>query len=533
MHIVDTVSELRTQWGNPSDVSAVLMIIGGDVVRTALAQSTGTWFTPVCFSFGWVAYSFIALIGVLGDGKLLPNPDYPVKVFNLNSGYMRENKNWVIGRILRDQVARTSRASTHDEGIRISIFEALHRPDQDSWTTFHHSKLHLFGAAIMVFQFIVAIIPVIINRDWSIILVTGVGTLLVLVHGALPQWTTEKLPNRQHANFVFALTSGNGSQDIMVIIGQGRSLNLEELAASDTPRNGRPWQKFQKRLYTEERVGPEGKPLDHRTGTKLRNAKELNGLPVGFWITLVNTVIQSSCSLLLLIAVAAVKTNTWYLLAVGTIGMFQNGILAAIERPSESRNLPLRELVTIERQKVMDGLMDLDCTLKDLDDNLKWGNSLRGEFFPGELREDERKWWEGDHESYNKRRNDKCDIRGTPGSFKIEGMLTGGKGDLKTNTRTPTDNTTSTGKTISTEESTSTGKITPTAKPASTASQRKSAMVDRSKPRDSSQGTQSVNWLPELPNDRVPATVRSRGLGPARGPDDFDIQEVDELRQSY
>jgi hypothetical protein len=32
---------LGGQWANPADVSTILMVIGGDVVQKALAQSTG------------------------------------------------------------------------------------------------------------------------------------------------------------------------------------------------------------------------------------------------------------------------------------------------------------------------------------------------------------------------------------------------------------------------------------------------------------------------------------------------------------
>lgn len=78
---------------NPSDVLSVLLIIGGDIVQTALAQTAGNRIVPVCFSFGWVAYSFSTLVRVLGDGRLLPPPDFPTKAFNLKSTYVRENKN--------------------------------------------------------------------------------------------------------------------------------------------------------------------------------------------------------------------------------------------------------------------------------------------------------------------------------------------------------------------------------------------------------------------------------------------------------
>ncbi len=67
---------LGSQWANPSDVSTILMVIGGDVVQKALAQGTAKWYyTPVCFSFGWVTYAFTALVKILGVRRLLPPPD--------------------------------------------------------------------------------------------------------------------------------------------------------------------------------------------------------------------------------------------------------------------------------------------------------------------------------------------------------------------------------------------------------------------------------------------------------------------------
>jgi hypothetical protein len=120
-----TGSQLAGQWENPSDVLSVLLIIGGDIVQKALAQTSGGYFTPVCFSFGWVAYSLNALISIIGDGRLLPEPDHTVKVFNLKNGYVRENRNWIIGRVLRDNTIRLNKTRPlGGNGIRISVYDA-------------------------------------------------------------------------------------------------------------------------------------------------------------------------------------------------------------------------------------------------------------------------------------------------------------------------------------------------------------------------------------------------------------------------
>lgn len=47
-----SASTFSQQWANPSDVFSVLLILGGDVVASALAQLAGSRITPVAFSFG-------------------------------------------------------------------------------------------------------------------------------------------------------------------------------------------------------------------------------------------------------------------------------------------------------------------------------------------------------------------------------------------------------------------------------------------------------------------------------------------------
>ncbi|KLU91115.1 hypothetical protein MAPG_09638 [Magnaporthiopsis poae ATCC 64411] len=409
-------AQLREQWLNPNDVSAVLMIIGGDVVRTALAQSTGTLFTPVCFSFGWVAYAFVALIGVVGDGRLLPPPDFSVRVFNLDSGYSRENKNWVIGRILRDHEVSIVRAVGCEAGVHIAIYEAVSRgePGIGFWTSFPYDRLHLFGLAAMVVQFGIAAIPATLYNDWTILLVLAVGTVLALLHGALPQWRAEKLPDRQHSWGTFGLTTGNGSRDIMVVKDLGRCLNLEELAATGTPRSSLPWRKFRKVPASIQAAaaspgssGNSNNTFFRRANTLLPVAKPVRGIPLGFWYTCAVTIFGSIAWMFLLVTVTAVRENRWYLLAVGGIGVFQNGITAAVARPPKSRNLPLKLVDIITAKKTMDGLMDLQ-------DAHGCGWHLVGEFFPGELKAEEDAWWNGEKDAYDgKRRKEAC-IRGLP-----------------------------------------------------------------------------------------------------------------------
>ncbi len=145
-------------------------------------------------------------------------------------GYKRDNHNFVVGRLLRDLEAREGghtkwtdkSGNIHDNGVGdkndddgdddyyalcISVFEALwndRRPTQLPWTW-----VHAVGLAVVAAQLGVAAVPLALTGDWSVLLVTFVGTVLVQWTGALPQWTAEKLPRRKTES-IFAMTSGNG-----------------------------------------------------------------------------------------------------------------------------------------------------------------------------------------------------------------------------------------------------------------------------------------------------------------------------------
>lgn len=59
-------AEFHQQWRNPSDIFSLLLIIGPDIIKAALAQQAGYFITPAVFSFGWMAYAFNTLLSVFG-----------------------------------------------------------------------------------------------------------------------------------------------------------------------------------------------------------------------------------------------------------------------------------------------------------------------------------------------------------------------------------------------------------------------------------------------------------------------------------
>jgi len=97
-----TPSMFRQQVKNPSETFSLLLIIGGEIVQKAIAQGAGLRINFVCFSFGWVAYAFSAMLSAFGDGRMMPDPDYPATVINPKSYMRKSNASWVISRLIRD-----------------------------------------------------------------------------------------------------------------------------------------------------------------------------------------------------------------------------------------------------------------------------------------------------------------------------------------------------------------------------------------------------------------------------------------------
>ncbi|KAK0442184.1 hypothetical protein EV421DRAFT_598193 [Armillaria borealis] len=357
----DSISQMiQGTWQNPSDTLSILLIIGGDVVLKALAQLTGRSFTPIAFSFGWVSYSFNTLMSVLGDGRLVPAPDYPAKLINAENGYKRDSKSWVLGRLLRD----FERPLGDNVGLSITVFEAVEEdlagvPSVDLWW--------YSGLVVIVIQHALAAIPCGLHRNWSILFITAAGTVLALITGALPQWRREKWACRRKTKKVCSITGGNGTRYVMVILGNGVGLDLEDLAAAESPR-------------------------------MRRRGKDDNS---EFFFTQVVCLLFGILWIVFLITVTALKEDTWYLLGVGGLGMVQNVLVAGTERHIGTSGIHLKKIEEYQQEKVMDTLMDLEK------DYPKVGKSLVTEFFPSGLHEAEAQWWAGSKEGYEKLRRER------------------------------------------------------------------------------------------------------------------------------
>lgn len=332
-----TSHRLASQWRNPNDVLTILMIIGGDIVQKALAQLSGGNWAPVAFSFGWVSYSFNALLLSFGDGALMPTTPYPSLLINTRSGYGRPNHSWVLNRILRGVEASL-------EPLEAALCVSVYRCKSYS-TRVHHDWLWWSGVITIVIQLIIASIPFALDNDWAILLATLTGISLSLTGGALPQWRKEKWDARiDDKSSSFCLTRGNGFQHVVVICNDGRGcLDLEDLA------------------------------IPRRDGCS-KGCKAIVTVSAMLWI-------------LFVINIAGLTHNTWYLLGVGFLGMVQNVSTAAMPRRPEAVGMPLELVARISDHKVMKTLMETERRFPSV------GAALVKTFFPGELFDDEQRFW--------------------------------------------------------------------------------------------------------------------------------------------
>ncbi|KIV79476.1 hypothetical protein PV11_07038 [Exophiala sideris] len=369
-----TSDEVWLQWKNPGDVFSVLLILGGDVVSRALAQLTGTFITPVAFSFGWVAYAVAAVVSAVGENKLMPLPDCSCKVINAKSGYVRDNSSWIIGRIVGDYEAwmhkdikkhleemldaawekekqkaeRNQNGSGQDvprpkqAGLCVSIYRA--GPAKVGYPGY--DLVYYIGFATTVLQLGIAAIPCGIFGDWGVLLITVGGILLSFASGSLSQWREEKWACRRNSHKNVILTRGNGSQHAIVVLGTGKSLDLEDLAAGQTNVN----------------------------------------VSASRYTRIVVTVI-AALWIILLITAAGLKRNTWFLLAVGGIGMLQNIYVAGKQRSPKAFGVPLEFVEVIGMPKVMHTLFAVEERYPYI------GASMRATFFPDELRPNELERW--------------------------------------------------------------------------------------------------------------------------------------------
>lgn len=371
----DTKTWLHEQWTNPRDIFSILLIVGGDVVRIAIAQICAgpvPALTPVVFSFGWVSYATMAVVASIGDNRLLPKPEVDCILINTKTGYKRANWSWTLSRILRDfdfwkgkhcdqierdklqellYLNRRKTRSEPPENIRIGLRVTVWRCSGKAGLAVGDS-IYWAGLLVMIVQLGIASIPWAIYGEWLTFMVTASGNLLALASGSLPQWRMEKLGVRKQSSEKRTikniwLTRGNGDHEALLILGEDGALDLEALASSHR---------------------------EMKTRTSL--------------FTRISTFLLAALWVALLISITGHDQHTWFILGVGFIGMLHNIVVAGKSRFPKGNGIDLEYVETIVERKVMAVLWKVEELYPQA------GASLMAEFFPGKTTPRESRLWQ-------------------------------------------------------------------------------------------------------------------------------------------
>ncbi|KAJ9656270.1 hypothetical protein H2201_008592 [Coniosporium apollinis] len=360
-----------------------------EIVQQSLAQLSGSYLAPVSFSFGWPVYALKLLWASINNNRLMPEPDIACIAINTSNGITRQNKSWVLGRVLRDyetywrptevkkevddviEQARYDRQARENElaakenrepntmpkpsqaGLVISIFRAP--PDKIPGKP-GYDLVYWSGIATTTIQLLIAGTLYGLNRDpanAAILGITVIGTVLAFVTGALPQWAIEKWACRRLSAGklkTVAITRGMGSQHVLIIDGGAGALDLEDLANP-------------------------------------------NAILQTMWKTRIWAVISALLWAGLTVFVTSIPNErAWFLLGIGALGSVQNLIAARAPRQPEGLGLPIEKgykVKVIGRSKVMRALRDLEKDYPGI------GLSLLKTFFADDrLTEKEKQEWQ-------------------------------------------------------------------------------------------------------------------------------------------
>ncbi|KAK4066218.1 uncharacterized protein Triagg1_8050 [Trichoderma aggressivum f. europaeum] len=317
-------NDFRDQWTNPSDIFSLLLLVGGDVIQKALAQFTLNRFRPMAFSFGWVAYAFSHLLFAVGNLKALPDPDCPCTITRASS------------------MPTTSANQSWLLGRLVRNHEYWSLPlTKDALKSGRISDQDVSIDAIVE--------PYAEPRlygQWEILVITAGGTALAYATAHFSGYNTFHGHRTRVSRTVFTLTEGNGSRTAIVFIKDSDTgVDLERLTRVEFTGGSQVW-----------RIAAASVQLV-------------------FWVAL-------------LITVSGLKTHTWFMVAVGALGMMQNLVLAGAPRTPEALGIPVQLEQVVGLPKVMDTLLELEAKVPYA------GKALLPTYFPGRLREREIERWE-------------------------------------------------------------------------------------------------------------------------------------------
>lgn len=247
------------------------------------------------------------------------------------------------------------------EALRVSVFSVDKSrepgvPTRD-WVWYS-------GFVVGLAQIAITAIPFALNANWAPFLVTIAGTTLALLHGSVPQWREEKWACPTTGGWTISLTQGNGSRDVIVILGDSRGLDLEILAGKTMRINS-------SNLY---RAVPFLLAV-----MWLVLLVTVSGLDTDAWC--MNFPSRYVPSVLNRITIEQYITDYISdLLGSGLIGMIQNLVVAGVQRDSSALGIHLNQSDTIKDKTVAKVLHETESRYPLV------GSSLVPIIFPGGMR---------------------------------------------------------------------------------------------------------------------------------------------------
>ncbi|KAK7957730.1 hypothetical protein PG988_012578 [Apiospora saccharicola] len=346
---------------------------GSGTGRKALARGSGKPYVPVCFSSPSAPRLPVQAVQSLPRRRTIRVGQFRRRPFVEGSG--------------------DERGGDEEHELKIGVFAADPNPGSILAQSLR-GRTRGVGLVATLAQFATAAVTYFLGRGPSVLFITLAGTLLVQCCAWVPQWAAEKLPapTYRESNFIYALTCGRGSRNVMVIVGNNCYLDLEQLACSSSPRKSqfgvsRGW------LLQWWKTWPFASKRRGFVITQLVYA-----IILVLWMCLFVAMYMSAGDALSLLS----------LLAVGCIGARYNAWLAKKYFPPEMQDISLRKLDDFASGTAMDAIMDFQMVYER-------GRPLLREFFPDGFRgEAERRWWDDtDSLEYGLER-DKAEHRGSP-----------------------------------------------------------------------------------------------------------------------
>lgn len=316
----------------------------------------------------------------------MPQPEHSSWVVNMESGDRRENRSWLLGRLLRDLELGNAKAEGADGPLLVTVYRLSTGPGKPKPKHPRRDWLWSSYWFVVVVQFFVASIPIWVHgcHDYSIMVIVGFGNVLDLISASLYTMRKEKFQgSHKGSNSSYALTRGNGHQHVFIIL-------PNDIGESD--RNA---------IYGRS---------THFSEMPYLEQMETARYQAGNWRYLLTDFPLAIFWVFLLIFVGNLNSHAWVLVGAGMLGTMHNVLVSAWPRDSAAHGIPLEKYEYSEGKSSFRGNLVMEVFRNVEREFPGAGHSLRPIFFPGRERKENKALWKADDVKFSnltRRRADK------------------------------------------------------------------------------------------------------------------------------